>query len=52
MTKSALKLYAQAALDRKQSNGVFKADVHQHLAQKLNEEFPGSDFTEKNANQS
>ncbi|KNZ53609.1 hypothetical protein VP01_3189g2 [Puccinia sorghi] len=47
MEKAAMKLYTEATLQGKQSDGIFKADVHFYVVQKLNEEFPGSNFTEK-----
>jgi len=47
MEKSALKLYSAAVLAGKKSDGGFKSDVHQMVAAKLNEEYPGSDFAVK-----
>jgi hypothetical protein len=47
MEKAALKLYAEAVLAGQKSDGGFKAKVHQEVATKLNEQFPGSDFTVK-----
>ncbi|PLW47491.1 hypothetical protein PCANC_07843 [Puccinia coronata f. sp. avenae] len=47
MEKDALKLYAEAVLAGRKSDGGFKAKVHHEVATKLNKQFPGSDFTVK-----
>ncbi|KAA1087463.1 hypothetical protein PGT21_032066 [Puccinia graminis f. sp. tritici] len=45
MEKAAIQLYSDAALEGKRSDNGFKSDVHQHVVNRLNEQFPGSDFT-------
>ncbi|KAA1112202.1 hypothetical protein PGTUg99_011808 [Puccinia graminis f. sp. tritici] len=45
MEKAAIQLYCDAALEGKRSDNGFKSDVHQHVVNKLNEQFPGSEFT-------
>ncbi|KAA1137555.1 hypothetical protein PGTUg99_018364 [Puccinia graminis f. sp. tritici] len=45
MEKAALQLYYDAALEGKRSDNGFKSDVHQHVVNKLREQFPGSAFT-------
>ena len=47
MSNVALKLYVEAAQEGKRSDGGFKAEVHRYFAKKLNEQFPGFDFTER-----
>ncbi|EFP79290.1 hypothetical protein PGT21_034168 [Puccinia graminis f. sp. tritici] len=45
MEKLALQLYSDAVLDGKRSDGGFKSEVHNFVVTKLNEQFPGYDFT-------
>ncbi|KAA1102417.1 hypothetical protein PGTUg99_033775 [Puccinia graminis f. sp. tritici] len=45
MEKAAIQLYYDAALEGRRLDNGFKSDVHQHVVNKLNEQFPGAEFT-------